>query len=179
MKKVVSAAILLLALTSWSCQSQFADILQSVDTLVSKSPYEKGREAYRRKDYRSALREWQPLAEHGHPRAEFYLGVMYQNGRGLPQNHAEASKWYSRAARQNYSRAQYNLGIMYMRGEGVSFNPAHTYKWLSLADMHLPKGKYRDNAERLRDSVRNKMSPAQVAEGQRLARAWMAKHGKN
>lgn len=214
MKKVVSTAILLLALTSWSCDSQITDILQSVDIFQSKSPYEKGQEAYRRKDYRSALREWQPLAEQGHVRAEFYLGVMYENGRGLPQNHLEASKWYNRAASQNYARAQYNLGlmyakgqgvprdhmkaanlyrkaadhgyakaqynlgIMYERGRGVSFNHTNAYRWLSLAAMRLPEGKYRDSAVRLRDSVRKKMSPAQIAEGQRLAREWMAKHGK-
>ncbi len=213
-KKVVSAVVLLLALTSWSCETRFSDILQSVNILQSKSPYEKGREAYGRKDYRAALREWRPLAEQGHKRAQFYLGVMYGNGRGLARNHLEASKWYRRAARQDYARAQYNLGllyakgrgvrrnhvkaaglyrkaadqgyakaqynlgIMYMRGRGVSSNRTRAYKWLSLAATRLPKGKYRDGAERLRLRLGKSMSRARIAEGRRLARQWTERHGK-
>ena len=43
--------------------------------------------------------------------------VMYDNGKGVPQDYAEAVKWYRLAAEQGYARAQYNLGLMYDNGK--------------------------------------------------------------
>ena len=42
-----------------------------------------------------------------------------RNGYGVPQDYAEAVKWYRLAAEQGYARAQYNLGVMYDNGRGV------------------------------------------------------------
>src|SRR3546814_8384958 len=44
------------------------------------------------------------------PISQYRLGLMYENGRGVPMDLAEAEKWYGRAAEQGYSGAQYNLG---------------------------------------------------------------------
>ena len=38
---------------------------------------------------------------------------MYQNGRGVPQDDAEAAKWFRLAAEQGDAEAQHNLGVMY------------------------------------------------------------------
>ena len=46
--------------------------------------YQKGLDAYNKKDYATALRVWTPLAEQGNARAQFNLGVMYHNGQGVP-----------------------------------------------------------------------------------------------
>ncbi len=54
--------------------------------------------AYQRGDYATALREWHPLAEQGGANAQLLLGSMYDNGLGVPQDYAEAVKWYSKAA---------------------------------------------------------------------------------
>ena len=35
-----------------------------------------------------------PLAQHGNPQAQTYVGFMFQNGRGLPQNYVAAADWY-------------------------------------------------------------------------------------
>ena len=56
--------------------------------------FEKGMEAYERDDYAAALAEWKPLAEQGFAGAQFGLGVMYANGLGVPQDYAEAVRWY-------------------------------------------------------------------------------------
>ena len=56
--------------------------------------------------------------------AQYNLGVMYENGRGVPQNDAEAVKWYRKAAEQGLASAQNNLGVMYANGEGVPQNDA-------------------------------------------------------
>ena len=58
----------------------------------------KGVDAYNAGDYATALQEWRPLAEQGHVTAQFSLGVMYLNGKGVPQDYSEAVKWYQLAA---------------------------------------------------------------------------------
>ena len=40
----------------------------------------------------------------GHAKAQSNLGVMYDNGKGVPENDAEAVKWYRKAADQGHAR---------------------------------------------------------------------------
>ena len=75
--------------------------------------WDKGLDAYNAGDYATALQEFRPLAEQGHAQAQFNLGLMYDNGKGVPQDYAEAVKWYRLAAEQGYAYAQFNLGVMY------------------------------------------------------------------
>ena len=67
------------------------------------------------------------------PIAQFSLGVMYDNGEGVPQDNAEAVKWYRLAAEQGDADAQFNLGRMYDNGEGVPQDYAEAVKWYRLA----------------------------------------------
>jgi TPR repeat protein len=52
-----------------------------------------GLKAYEAGDYTTALKEFRPLAELGHAYAQHNLGVMYDEGAGVPENYAEAVKW--------------------------------------------------------------------------------------
>ena len=47
------------------------------------------------------------------------LGLMYGNGKGVPQDHKEAVKWYRKAADQGNAYGQNNLGTMFQNGQGV------------------------------------------------------------
>jgi TPR repeat protein len=96
---------------------------------ASAGPYEDGKAAYERGDYAAALKYWRPLAELGHARAMFNLGVMYRDGRGVPQDYAEAVKWLRKAAEQGHANAQNNLGIMYYYGRDVPKDYAEAVKW--------------------------------------------------
>lgn len=78
--------------------------------------FNKGLDAYNAGDYQAALTEWRPLADQGHSSAQLNLGVMYDNGEGVPQDDSEAAKWFRLAADQGDADAQYNLGIMYDNG---------------------------------------------------------------
>ena len=49
-------------------------------------------------DYATAMRLWRPLADQGDAGAQLNLGLMYDNGRGVPQDYAAAVKWYRKAA---------------------------------------------------------------------------------
>ena len=48
---------------------------------------------------------------------------------GVPQDDAEAVKWYSKAAEQGDATAQYNLGLMYNSGKGVPRDDAEALNW--------------------------------------------------
>ena len=68
-------------------------------------------------------------AEQGDARAQFALGLMYRDGRGVAQDDAEAVRWYRLAAEQGNADAQFNLGFMYVEGRGVLQNDAEAVRW--------------------------------------------------
>jgi TPR repeat protein len=58
---------------------------------------------------------------------------MYQLGKGIPQNVAEAMKWYRRAAEKGDSQALYNVGNLYAEGESVPHDEVEAFKWFHRA----------------------------------------------
>jgi TPR repeat protein len=89
--------LLALALTLSACVA---------DVPVAAGTFEDGVAAYERGDYETALRLWRSLAEQGNVYAQYNLGAMYDEGKGVPQDHAEAVKRYRKAAEQGFARAQ-------------------------------------------------------------------------
>lgn len=72
-------------------------------------------------------------AEQGNATAQYKLGEMLATGQGVPQNEAEAVKWFRLAAQQGDVYAQYNLGVMLEMGRGVPQNDVEASKWYQLA----------------------------------------------
>ena len=95
---------------------------------------------------------------------------MYYVGDGVPQIFEEAAKWYEKAAKQGEPNAQLSLGAMYYEGRGVPQNYIKAHMWLNLATAGGAK-----NARRDRDKLAARMTPAQIAEAQRLASEWKPK----
>ena len=79
------------------------------------------------------FRETLQAAERGNTQAQFNLGWMYAEGRGVRQDDAEAVRWYRQAAAQRYAQAQYNLGWMYANGRGVRQDDAEAFRWFRQA----------------------------------------------
>ena len=132
-----------------------------------------GLESYERGDYGAALKELRPLAQEGDATAQYNLGNMYRQGQGVPQDYQEAVRWFRLAAEQGHPAAQFILGALYLKGRGVSKNYVQAHKWFTRA----AAGGYKD-ARRGLDLVEQRLSPAQIAEAQRLAREWKAKANK-
>ena len=124
-----------------------------------------------------AIEWYRKAAEQGIPGAQLDLGFMYYNGQGVPQDYAEAVKWFRKAAEQGNAIAQNNLGAMYYNGQGVPQDYILAHMWFSLSVARSPasENKSRNDAARNRDIVASKMTPAQIAEAQQLAREWKPK----
>ena len=128
-------------------------------------------------NYAEAIKWYGLAADQGHPGAQLNLGVMHKKGQGVPQDYAEAVKWYRLAADQGMGEAQYNLGVMYKNGLGLPQDYVQAHMWFNLAASQFPaweKDK-RGDAVKARDYLASKMTPAQIAEAQKLAREWEPK----
>ena len=92
---------------------------------------------------------------------------MYENGRGVPQDFSEAAKLYESAAEGGHEEATVMLSQLYVRME----NLPNAHMWYNIA---AADNRY-DATER-RDKIANRMSQAQIAEGQKLTRDYRAAH---
>jgi len=119
------------------------------------------------------LIEWKYLAENGNTSFQYNLGLMYENGKGVPQNFEIAIKWYTLAAEQGVARAQYNLGVLYKSGTGTSRDIPRAHKWLNITATQGHKG-----AKKLREKIEKKMTPAQLENAERLFRECVEKKYK-
>ena len=133
----------------------------------------KGHTAYQSGDYATALHEWKSLAKQGIANAQYNLGVLYQQGHGVPQDDKTAVKWWRLAAEQGDADSQTNLGVMYADGEGVLKDYVYTHMWGSIGASNGS-----ENGGKLRDFVATKMTPTQIADAQKLAREYVRKYYK-
>jgi TPR repeat protein len=91
--------------------------------------FEQAVAAFEAGNYPQALAELQPLAEAGDARSQYAMGVMAENGFGMPVNLSQAAGWYLKAATQGNTDAQFNLGAMYEHGIGMPADPAQAARW--------------------------------------------------
>ena len=110
---------LTLLLTAWVCTA-----------VALAGSLEDGRAAYKQKDYQTALKLWQPLADQGNAEAQSNICTMYFYGEGVKRDYAEARRWCLEAAYQDNVAAQYKLGRIYViGGQGVTQDYAEAMKW--------------------------------------------------
>lgn len=74
-------------------------------------PFAQGYAQYQAGNYAGALEHWRALAEAGHAKAQYGLGLMYAHGQGVKQDDALAVKWLRQAAEQAVAGAQFNLAV--------------------------------------------------------------------
>ena len=85
--------------------------------------------AIQKGDFAMALKELRPLIENNDPNAQFLMGMLYDAGNGVAQDHAIAASWYRKAAEQNHPIAQLFLGILYYSGNGVEKDYTKAAHW--------------------------------------------------
>jgi TPR repeat protein len=99
-----------------------ADACASAGTEVARRAYDKG-------NYAEALKQLQPLAEAGDTSAQVLLGRMLADGKGVPQDDAQAAQWYWKAATAGDTQAQTLLSAAYTDGKGVNISQVMADYW--------------------------------------------------
>ncbi len=102
-------------------------------TSALAADFEKGKKAYDKGDYKTALQEWRPLAEQGHAEAQHNLGNMYNDGEGVTKDNRQAVFWYRKSAEHGNAKAQFKLGYMYANGWGVTQDDSQAEIWFRKA----------------------------------------------
>lgn len=119
------------------------------------------------RDLTEAAKWYRLAAMQGQIEAQLHLGYIYSRGRGVPQDYAEAAKWLHKAA--EYVGPPHTLCELYMEGKGVPQDDVQAHMWCSLVAMEfLPRSRLNE--------LNDRMTPAQIAEAEGLARAWIETH---
>ena len=96
----------------------------------------------------------------------------------MPQDEAEAVRWFRLAAEQGHADAQFALAVGFAEGLGASQDDVQAYLWYTVAYVTYRAGEEREMAVEYRDVVAERMTPEQIAEAQRLAREWDAAYSR-
>lgn len=91
-------------------------VLVALSFSAQASNYNEGFVAAESGNYQSALQQWGPLAEKGHPIAQFNLALLYHSGSGISLDEAKAVEWYEKSARNGYHKAQEYMAVGYREG---------------------------------------------------------------
>ena len=89
------------------------------------------------------------------PVSQFELGMQYWLGTSVPQDSAEAAKWFGLAAEQGHADAQFNLGVMYAKGWDVLPSGAASADWYYKAGLAYLKQGQKENTLLRVERIRN------------------------
>ncbi|MCX7093126.1 MAG: J domain-containing protein [Methylobacter sp.] len=95
----------------------------------SEAMFQQAYELNDRGRYEEAFSLYRQLADQGHAKAQFNLGVMYDRGHYVTQDYVQAVSWYVKAAEQGNANAQYNLALKYQMGQGVTQDESKAAYW--------------------------------------------------
>lgn len=130
------AAIFLGMSAGAQADTKSAASLQAAKGAGAQPDLQSAKSAYKNKDYTAALKEFKPLADSGNAEAQFYVGLMYDNGEGVVQDYRQvvthvqqAMTWYRKSANQGFAPAQTNLGILLETGGQVERNYKEAASW--------------------------------------------------
>lgn len=87
---------------------------------------------------------WYRKAVCGDAEAQFVLGCMFKDGKGVVQSPQRGAEWFQKAAERGDAEAQLHLGSMYENGHGVQEDLAQAFQWyLKAAKQGHPESQYR------------------------------------
>lgn len=158
----------------WVIRTALLGLSMCLAQPVAADPLKDAEAAYKRGDWAAAMRANSILARKGNAEAQFNLAVGYWNGLGVRQNHTLAAKWLNKAAEQGMAKAQSSLAVFYRNGAGVPQNYILAHMWGNLA---AAQGESSGVEER--DLAASKMTQAQIARAQDLAKQCLRKNYKD
>jgi hypothetical protein len=111
------------------------------------------------------------LAEQGDSTAQLALGTRYATGQEVPQDYAEATRWFTQAAEQGNVIAQAALAAYYSVGRGVPQDPAKAYFWSLVARA----GGDETSKSRIA-ALESHLNRSDIAAAQQQADQWLKEH---
>ncbi len=120
----IAALFLSLVITSFVIQAETRD--NAAEAVIGLNAYA----AFKAGNYQEARRIWQQLADKGNTTAMINLANLFQQGKGVTEDHDHALKYIVEAANLGDPRAQYELGIEYEKGIIVPRDIEKAAKWL-------------------------------------------------
>jgi hypothetical protein len=113
-------------------------------------------EAENNNDYGAAVKLYRVAANQGNPNAQFRLGTLYAQGKGVAKDFVEATALYQSAAFSGVEGAQVELATAYLEGFGVEADNVRGAAWLELLTDSAPL-----SIERKLLSVKSEMTEEQ------------------
>lgn len=95
--------------------------------------FQSGTSALDAGQYAKARELWLPLAENGDVRAQYALGRLYEKGKGVERDFAQAFVWYRKAAEKGHADSEYRLAVGYAYGLGIQKDEGEALSWLRKA----------------------------------------------
>lgn len=93
-------------------------------------------QAFQQGDIRTAIRQWEILAQAGDAEAQGLLGWFYYHGQGVPQDYEKSRNWLEKSAAQGNTLAQIHLAVFYLQGIGGPQNKPQARALLERAVTH-------------------------------------------
>ena len=106
--------------------------------------------------------------EQGQMKAQYNLGKIYRDGRGVKKDIEEAAKWFMKAALQDYTKAQNHIGTRLILGKGIIQNKVRGMMFLLLAAKQGHK-----NAAKNIIKYGPSLAPDERSQADRLASKWL------
>ena len=110
----------------------------------------------------------------GHPDAAKSYPITAKEPSDFRGDDSALFQWYSKAAEHLFPSVQLKLGEMHLNGRGTTKDPVSAYMWFSLSE---ETGKRISEASKAcSQSLRSRMTAAQIAEAARRASDWLRQH---
>jgi TPR repeat protein len=119
-----------------------------------------------------SLGETRSAAEKGNARAQYLLGLRYEEGLEVSQDDAEAANWYRKSADGGDANAQLALALMYEWGRSLVPDDVQADTWYTIAISTFADQGSQMIAQRcvgIRDNLEQRMTPEQIAEARKRA----------
>ena len=117
-------------------------------------------------DYKNALVYCKKAADKNNLQAQYYMGWMYDAGKGTVQDYKTAFEWYQKSAYQGFQGSQYNLGAMYALGKGIKQDYVFALAWYIIAAQDANN----DQVIKVKNLTESMMTPDQITKAQDIAK---------
>lgn len=136
MSKCLRESLAVVAMVAIALQASVASAEEPDLVEIVRNPVignYKGYAEFKMAHYDTARAIWGALAQRGNAEANFNLGILHEDGLGVPQSIQAAVEYYEKAAVAGSSKAQYRLGLLYSVGAKIARDAVKAERWLAAA----------------------------------------------